>query len=601
MARATKTTQDTLRRVSAKQRLLNQPLQTGKGRAGKPAEDVLPFLDQTHPVYDAWIDRWLANERRLAGGDDVIAELRRFTWETDDTPDGQYAQRQAEAVYTNFPDIYATALTGHLLRFAPKPDQGWAAPQLGKVTGRSRTPTQAEQVWYSIDNPSGAGSEWNQFWMSALKRAAATGHRWLYVDTPAEDAVTRAREQDGFRPYVVEFSPVDVPMWHITERDILEFVIIRISDPDPQLVDGTLRINTVNEQGYLLLVREGCTRLGARFAEGGWWRFTAQKVEVGHNTWDDVFGEIPMAILYYDRHKGTPEMPAISRPGTTELGQAAIAHMNLMSSANYNVWEAGGGVDYLAGVDEEAFDEVQRLERLGSRRLPLPPNSETDAVPQVYSSSNSAVSADIFMAREEALWKAATRLGIIEAAGNVNSGTVSEGNFAAALGPRIVWVATNLNVCQNNIIRYLELRYGHEKPTGQVNWPARFDLIELVDRIRGFFEIERLSGLRSKTADSAAMVMAAVDKGLVIDPNDKATIQAEYEESADRRDQLEQQAALQSSLQPGGMQGGMKGAAAATKDANREALKKSDRPKGKAGRPGPNQKPVNKSAPGVRR
>lgn len=552
------------------------------------------FLDAKHPVYEAWLERWEENEARLAGGDDVVEELRRFEWETDESDEGFYAKRQGEAIYTNFPDIFATSITGHLLRFAPKPDQGWAVPNLGKVTGKSTTPTQAEQVWYSVDNPSGAGAEWNQFWMDASKRAMATGHRWMYVESTSEAPGNRAREQQGFRPYLVEYSPCDVYNWYINERDIIEFLVIRLA-PDGMIVspDGYIQPD-LNRRGYLLLVRKGCTRLGAEFEGGGWFKFDADKIPADTDAWVDTDGEIPVSILYYQRHRGTRKTPAISRPGLTELGQAAVANMNMSSSANYNAWEAGGGVDYLEGIDEDAFQEVERLSKKGSRRIPLPPNAETDVVPSVSPSSLGAVQADVFKSREEAIWNSAVRLGIIEAAGQVggsgngSSGATAEATFSAAQGPRIVWFAQNLAVCQNNIIRYFELRYGHKKPTGLTNWPSRFDLASLVDRIRSFFEIERLSGIRSGTAGATAMVMAAEDKGLVIDPGMKETMRKEYEDSSKVVNQIQANQAIQANppAPANGTIGQPRNAKTSTQNSNREALKKATRQ-----RRGPRQAP----------
>lgn len=576
----------------------NVPLQTDNGRIPKPgAAEALSFMDWQHPIYKAWRARWELNEARLAGGDEVLSELRPFVWEQDNTETGALAKRKAEAIYTNFPDIFVTSITSHLIRFSPTPDKGFTIPTLGKVVGRSSTPTRAEQLWYSIDNPSGAGSEWNTWWMDAAKRAAATGHRWLFVDTPGEEPKNQEDERKrGLRPYLVEFSPIDVPNWYINPRGIIEFVVIRTKDEDPSVERGSFNVNSPEQAGYLLLVREGCTRLGERFAGGGWWKFNSNKAELDRATWDDTDGEIPISLLFYQKHKGTKNYPAISRPGITELGQAAIAHMNQTSSANYNSWAAGGSVDYLAGIDEDGMELVKRMELAGSRRIPLAPHGETDAVPTVITSGAGAVQSEIFSAREDSIWDAAVRLGIIEASAPVgNSGAAAEASFKGGQMPRVVWLAQNIAEAQNNTIRYLELRYGIAKPSGQVLWPTKFDLVELVDRIRKYFEIERLAGIRSKTVDARAMTQATQEAGFVADPQEIAKFQKEFEESAANRDKIEQQAALATSLKP------MQKTGPATKQANREALKKSTKTRGKAGRPGPNQKPVNKSAPGVKR
>lgn len=597
MARRVPTDREMQRVMRNRSSMPRGPLQTSPGRVIPldKKESELAFLEYQHPVYRAWRTRWEQNEARLAGGDEVIDELRPFVWEQDFSPTGQFAKRQEEAIYTNFPDIFTAAITAHLIRFAPRPDAGLTIPSLGKITGRSNKPSRAEQVYYSVDNPSGAGSEWNPWWMDVAKRAAATGHRWLYVDTPDQAPLNREEERTrGLRPYVTEFSPIDVPSWYINPRGIIEFVVIRPYDEDPTMSNGGFNVVGQAERGYLLLVRAGVTRLGERFQAGGWWRFSPDKAELSRNTWDDTFGEIPISILFYQKHKGTRNYPGISRPGTTELGQAAVAHMNQTSSANYNSWAAGGGVDYLAGIDEEGMDLVREMEIKGSRRIPLIPHSETDVVPTVTPSSSGAVQADIFTMREESIWRAAIRLGIIEASAPISgSGAATEAGFKAGQMPRIVWVAQNLAECQNNIIRYIELRYGIANPTGQAVWPVKFELVELVDRIRKFFETERLSGIRSETADSRAMVQASEDAGLFADPEERNKFLGEYKASAKRRNELELAAAAEMTKPTDPRR--------AIQNAAREAGKKVDKGRGQPGRRGPKQRPVQPPAPGVKR
>lgn len=574
---------------------LRVPLQTGRGGIPQSAyQRRYAFLDDRHKVHKAWYDRWDMNERLLAGGDDVLEFLREFPYEKDMSPYGWYAKRQREAIYTNFPDIYASSITGHLLRFAPRPDQGWSAPELGKVTKRTRkNPSQAEQIWYSVDNPSGAGTEWNQWWMDTLKRAMGTGHRLLYIDSPNEPAVTQQREAEGFRPWIVDWSPLDVTNWYVNIREETEFVIIRFHDDDPRVVagsEGSFQMRSDNERHYLLLVRAGCTRVPAEFQEGGWFKFDAEKRPYDAGTWDDTFGQIPVIWLYYQRHRGTRMTPAISRPGITELGSAALALMNQTSSANFNSWRTGGGVDYLAGIDKEAFEQLEEFEAQGSFRLPLPPNEETDDIPVVYPSSAGAVQADIFETRENAIWDSAIRLGLVEAMGPVRTtGAASDATFNAGQVPRIMLTVQNLGVAQNEALKLFGWRYGHAEPTGEVRWPTKFNLVEFVDRIRRFFEVERLSGLRSETIDSEAMVTMAEEEGLLVDNQKRAIATNEFKKSAKLREQAE---IIQMQDQR------MKGQNEAKKDSDREADKKVKKSKGRPGRPGPG---AAKSAPGVRR
>lgn len=511
-----------------------------------PALFPFPFLTWQHPVYKANLELWLRNERRLLGGDLILDELVPFDWEvaSETDPAGAYMRRQAQAVYPNFPDKFATLVAGHLLRSAPRPDQGLDFGTLGKV-GESRTEgTRAEQVYYSCDMPGDLGIPWDAWWEQRLKLAMATGHRWILVNGPPARPANKLQERYGGRPYLMEFSPIHAPGWYYNRFGQLEFIIFRVDDLDPYIGDqGTLftQKQLGVQMGYLLFVRAGCSRLGAQFntSTGGWYYFDSWQNPIDAGNLADTDGEIPVFPHFYETSKGTKDKPMISRTGTSELGNCAIAMMNLSSAADFDAWDAGRGIEWLLGVDLEAWNLATEKIAQGSRRIPLTPHAETDQIPAVQDAGIGAVAADVFAKREESLWNRAQWLGITEAdTGNRGTAAGANADFSATQMPRIVRVAMNLQAAQTLAIYFLEKRYGNQKPTGQAVWPTRYNLVELTDRINSFFATERLSGLRCSPLDVEALLQLAIEKGLVSNDADMEKYRKAATEFADLRDSM---------------------------------------------------------------
>ena len=90
------------------------------------------FLRDRHPLYDKWLRRWLINERRLRGGDGAFNELTPFDWEVAESR-VSWLRRRERAPYLNFPEMYLTTMTGHLLREGPVPDDDLNFGTLGPV------------------------------------------------------------------------------------------------------------------------------------------------------------------------------------------------------------------------------------------------------------------------------------------------------------------------------------------------------------------------------------------------------------------------------------------------------------------------------------
>lgn len=528
-------------------------------------DNDLQFLDSRHEIYDANVDRWVENERRLLGGDHVLPELRRFIWETQagdaktpqmrDEPGAHYAARQGAATYLNFPEWYVLSMKGHLYRNRPMPGSGLSFGKMGevrRVRDNSR-PTAAELMYYNTDGVGVDGSQWDNFWLGAWCRAAATGHRWILAEAPIERPQNRLAELLGQRPYLVEYAPQQVTNWQF-DAGRLSWAIVRITMRRSVLTAAqTPPGSSTSSLGYLLLVRQGVTDLGARFQAGGWWRFDADKNQLttgGQGTWQQTKGDIPMFPLFYERSKGivpavtdipnapvravasTEAKPAMSRPGTTELGQAAVAYMNLSSAADYDAWDAAASVRFLLGVDKEGFNLAAEYFNNGHQAVPVPAN-EQGVVPQVVDGSTGSVTAEVFDKLLGRKLNEAEKLAIQEATGSPDaSGEAKRLGFGELKSPRLANIASEIEQAQNIAIYFLELRWGNAEPSGSVQWPREFEIVDVVNDVQKFFELERLSGYRSPTLGTELMVKAARESGHMTDDEDSEKIKREYESSA---------------------------------------------------------------------
>jgi hypothetical protein len=525
----------------------------GVGRSpitGVQGRGKLAFLDSTHPVWDACHEAWERNERRLRGGEDVLVELRRFDWESDVPANGEdrthYEMRRERATYLNFADMYATTVVGHLMRRAPRPGQGLNFGQLGDVRrDRPDVPTRAELVYFNTDGVGNDGSQWDNFWAGALKRAMATGHRWIMVESPRERPGNFAGELAGLRPYLVEIRPGRVTNWEYGTTGQLSWAIVRVLYSAPRL-NANGQLVRQPGYGYLVMVRNGVTDLGAQYGEGGWWLYDAKKNLVDEGRWLNTRGEIPMFPLYYERENDPPdERPALSRGALTELGALGVAYMDMESARAFDAWDAAMSLTFLRGVDADGFNLATDKIAEGSRWIPLPITASVSGhvVPDVSDGSSGAVAAEVFDGLTEALFRDAQRMGIAEATSTPDSSGLSkEAGFNEEKSPRLALLASNLEQAQNTAIHFLEQRWGFTTQRGSAQWTRKFDLLGLLDEVRSIFELERLSGLRSKTLGAKLMVAAAEERGFVQDDAERETIRGEYEESAQAL--ADQQAAL---------------------------------------------------------
>jgi hypothetical protein len=530
---------------------------------------VVDWLDTHHPIYDAFLDRWTENERRLLGGDYVLDELRRFKWETlpgQAVPDEQvgqtlvagehYVARQREATYLNFPEAYALGLKGHLLRKRPLPEQGLSFGSLGLVR-RDRDlarPTLAEILYYNTDGIGTDGSQWDNVWLDTWVRATATGHRWQMVEVPEVSAQNEQDVLDGLRPYLVEFSPQQVPNWYF-DRGRLDWAIVRVSTSRPTVVDGKMENNDAQD-GFMLMVRKGVADLGDDFRGGGWWLFDENKKYIGKTgTWDMVRGDIPLWPLYYQRDRGvagrkdtkstqTTELmkllitrgrtarSAMSRPAVTELGQLAISYMNLSSAADYDAWDAASSLVFLLGIDKNAYNIAASVWASGSQIVPVP-MGDGGQTPTIGDGSAGAVTAQVFSDLLGRKLREADRIAVQEiSSAPDSSGLSKEAGFHEQKSPRLANVASELEQAQNIAIHFFELRFGKTEPRGSVSWPREFNVVDVIKDIRDFLDTQKVAGVSSKTLTSNLMIRGAKERGFITDAAIEKTVLDEYVESA---------------------------------------------------------------------
>jgi hypothetical protein len=525
------------------------PVATGQGRRGsiletRSTDTGAAIAIASYAPATEGAGAWERNERRLRGGEDVLDELMPFDHENIDGR--SYLGRRAQATYVNFAEDYALTMVGHLRREAPTPGNGLSFGGLGEIRReRADQPTRAELLYYNASGRGNDGQQWDEFWLAAMFRAHATGHRWIFVEAPATRPGSLEDEIAGLRPYLIEYAPQDVTDWHY-EGGRLAYAIIRHTVRRPRLVNGVLEANP--EPEFTLLVATGYNGLGDDYRMGGWWRIDkdgeqARDDRPSHGNWDRTRGEIPMAPLFYQRDDGSRSMPAFSRPGTTELGQIAVSYMNLSSAADFDAIDAAASIQFLLNVDPDQFGVAADKLSEGSRWIPIPPPKSSTmgmgggAGVSIEDASTGAVTADVFDRRLSGKLAEAERAAAREQTSTPDSsGRSKEAGFGERKGPRLALMAGNLEECQNSILYFLELRWGVAKPAAFVSWPREFDLSPLGDEARDMLELEELAGIRSPTVTARCLAIAVRDKRIIIDDAELKQVEAEYLAAGQRRE-----------------------------------------------------------------
>jgi hypothetical protein len=523
------------------------------------------WLKSEHDIWAFNKAKWEHNEICLRGGDEVLSFLRPFDWETlpeygthafqypatsnmllrmagegmVTTPGEHFHFRQMMATYLPFPEMFSTTLVGHLMRQRPVPGTDLDFGGLVKVrrTFDKNNPTKAEIIYFNCDGIGNDGSQWDNYWAGVVRRTLATGHRWIYVDAPAARAASRGEAlRLGLHPYVTDYSPTQVTQWHY-EGGTLAFAIVKVANRIFKYDEDADELTDRTDDAYLVLVRGGYAGLGSKYSSGGWWKLDPDGKQIAKGNWNRTGGAIPFFPMYYQRDYPTQDRPVMSKPGTSEMSNAAISYMNISSAADFDAWDAAASIQFLRGVDEDGFKLAMTKLKEGSRYVPLPANMEIEGTlsPMAQDGSMGAVTAQVFDLALKRKLDEVARLAATQAVSAPDSSGLSKSaGFSEAKVPRLALMASELEQAQNTALYYLERRYGVQNPAAQVAWTRKFDLIDLSDEIKSFFEIEALTGLRSSILQSKGLIRAARDKSMITDDQTATEAEAEYKQQAEQ-------------------------------------------------------------------
>lgn len=506
-----------------------------------------PFLDYKLPMYEAHVVGWKRDEARLYGGDAVLSQL--VQWKGESGP--FYAARQAQSGYLTLPKQHASTLAGHLSKQTPMPTFG-ALGEVREREERGTEPSLAELFWYNVDGVGQDGTEMPAFFDGVQERAIATGYRWLMVEAPtlsmlgelrlmrgrnlAGPAVTDEDVVDGYRPYLVEYSPISVPYWQVTSGR-LDFAVIRTPITTGALLDNMGAPKSV-EDGYYLLVRQGFLGLGPAWKDGGWWKFDPDQklIPGGHGRWDKTRGQVPFFPFIGEASPGTTERPAMARSLTMELGQIAVSLMNRMSERNYNIMQAAKSINHVLGIDTASHGEAVRQLEDGSIMVGYPPIMYQDGsvgIPQIWNSSAALLDSQAFIAVIESGLQEAREIMVRQVTSMPdNSGESKKAGFAEATSPLLARLAATRQQAWNTSLHFLCLRAGKE-PDASVTIPRDFDLQPVVDDIDAMLSRLKRSWLRSPLWEKHLLLRAGDEEGMLPeDAVERDAIEAELEASA---------------------------------------------------------------------
>lgn len=517
--------------------------------AGNPAQVISSsassshFLDSLHPVFVHNSAQWRKNEKRWRGGQLVYDELMRFKYERQSVAgQQQYLERVAQAVYVNFPDILLSVMMGHLARQAPRPGSNLSFGALGDVRrGRQATPSRAELLYYNVDGAGVYGSQWDPYWCAGvMKRAGVTGHRWMFCETPSVVPGRRpslADERRGFRPYFVEHSPLSVTNWDDSNGD-LQFAIVRVPDRRYKIDGDSLRVENDGERGYLLYTAAGFRDFGTQYDAGGWWRFNSKREllstsettrALARSGWENTLGRIPMWPAFYERATGTDDHPMMSRGAVDELGQVAVALMNLISARHFDAHDAAASILYFLGADPDVQSEVADQWNAGSRIIGVPPTKNAigagSSTVGIHDGSTGTVAAEVFDHAIEQLLDVVKQTASMELTSEPGSSGASKvAGFNEAKSPRLAALALELETAQNIGLYFASQRWGVVTPDASTTWPTEFEVVPMLDRLSAFVDLQARAAAKSATATSKVIGRAAREVGLVTTDEDEQTI-----------------------------------------------------------------------------
>ena len=503
------------------------------------------IIGKTHPIYDEHESQWEEAERRLEGGAKVREELTPFEFEDAEDTEGSYAKRKSKAIYLPLPKETAEKFVGTLNGKAPLPGEGLSFGQMGTVRPEfggseeqeaeeagSAELTQAEQVWQSADSAGTDGSNWRLFFDRAQRGAMATGWRWILVAGPAQRPDTRQDELDGKRPYLVEYSPLNVPYWHY-ESGTLQAIRIEVTQRRPRVEAG--KLTDEEETVHYVYVRPGFEGFGDDYKAGGWWKYDKEGEELGSGSFQ-TGGEIPVARFFYER--GQQFEPNSSPPssGLDEVGSIASALMDLESAGRNDALEGGSRKIFAVGIKKDAHKGVLKQMKGGSRFIGVEGDGE-GSKPALHDMASVSASEAIDNTMDR-LFAWARMIATKELATSPDaSGKARQVQYEAEVSPRLAHMAIMRMEIETWAIHMFERRFGYADPTGRSTWPTKYDLQSALEKILKLFEALSRLRVSSPTLASKAALQAAEDADVELDEEETAAVREELQSSADRNAQ----------------------------------------------------------------
>jgi len=330
-------------------------------------------IDNTHPIYDDYINRWAFFLRSYMGGEDYRdgGYLTSYIHEDKD----EYARRldltPMDNHCKNIVHIYSSFL--------------WRVPPT-RAFGNLANDSSLEPFMKDADLE---GRSFDAFMRQAQIWSSVYGHVWLMIDKPQSNASTRAEELDQeIRPYMTMITPENVFDWKYERTASGRFKLVYL-----KVRESVDRINETETEVYYRVWREDTIET---------WRATnngEQKIEDIENT----LGKIPAVFVPAQRSQlrgiGTSDIadvaymqraiyqelseveqlirisnhPTLVKTYETDASAGAGAVINLPDDMDgalkpYQMQPSGANLDAVMKSIKEKVESINRMAHMGAVR-----------------------------------------------------------------------------------------------------------------------------------------------------------------------------------------------------------------------------------------
>jgi len=330
-------------------------------------------IDNTHPIYDDYVNRWSFFLRSYMGGEDYRdgGYLTSYIHEDKD----EYARRldltPMDNHCKNIVHIYSSFL--------------WRVPPT-RAFGNLANDQALEPFMRDADLD---GRSFNAFMRQAQIWSSVYGHVWLMIDKPQSNAATRAEELDqDIRPYMTLITPENVFDWKYERTASGRFKLVYL-----KVRESVDRINETETEVYYRVWREDTIET---------WRATnngQQKIEEIEN----ALGKIPAVFLPAQKSQlrgvGTSDIadvsymqraiyqelseveqlirisnhPTLVKTFETDASAGAGAVINLPDDMDgnlkpYQMQPSGANLDAVMKSINEKVESINRMAHMGAVR-----------------------------------------------------------------------------------------------------------------------------------------------------------------------------------------------------------------------------------------